>query len=234
MSDSHRSIAAIVLAAGGSTRMGEPKQLLSYQGCTLIEHAIQRAIDSGCEQVYVVVGAAASRIVPVVSSFRAHVVENICWQDGMSSSIRTGLEAAIAAGERLSGVLITLVDQPLVSSTTLRTLIETFQKATDLAVASEYAGGPGVPAVFSHDLFAELLSLRGPEGAKKLLVHHRERVVLLPVPEAAIDVDVPADYESLLARTCDGRNVGRNGNEVNVRQPRLDEGRGYDDAQDQR
>jgi molybdenum cofactor cytidylyltransferase len=199
MGDGNRRFAAIVLAAGGSRRMGRPKQLLPYAGRSLIEHAIQIAIDAGCGEVYAVVGAAANRIAPIVASTRAHVVENAHWQDGMAGSIRVGLDAADANGS-IKEILFTLVDQPLVTSAALAKLLEAFDNNAVPAAASLYAGGPGVPAVFSRTLFPELRALRGAEGAKTVLARHRDRLIILPLPEAAIDVDRPADYESLLAQ----------------------------------
>lgn len=191
------SMSLMILAAGASTRMGTPKQLLAYRGCTLIRHIAEVAITSVCQPIAVVLGANAERIKPEVSQLPIQIVENPLWEEGMSSSIRVGLKALLAMNPNLDAVVISLCDQPLVSSQTLNQLIETYHVTGNPIIASEYSETVGVPALFNHHLFSELMALKSTEGAKKLIKKHINRVFSVPFPEGAIDIDTPNDYERL-------------------------------------
>ncbi len=190
-------IGLIILAAGASTRMGNPKQLLLYQGCSFIRHITEVAIASVCQPIIVVLGANAERVKPEVSQLPVQIVENQQWQEGMSSSIRAGLEALLAVNPDLDAVAIALCDQPFVSSQTFNQLVETYYITSKPIIASEYAGTLGVPALFSHTLFSELMTLKSTEGAKKLIKKHSHEVFSVPFPKGAIDIDTPSDYEKL-------------------------------------
>ncbi|HEY9651446.1 MAG TPA: nucleotidyltransferase family protein, partial [Coleofasciculaceae cyanobacterium] len=120
------TIGLMILAAGSSTRMGMPKQLLLYQGCSFIRHIVEVAIASVCQPIAVVLGANAERIKPEVSQLPVQIVENQQWKEGMSSSIRVGLEALLTMNQNLDAVAIALCDQPFVSSQTLNQLVEAY------------------------------------------------------------------------------------------------------------
>jgi len=180
--------------------MGRPKQLLPYHGGTLLDHAISSASNAGCAEVYVVIGAQYGKTTSASIEAAVHFVENVTWYEGIASSIRAGVNAAISRNKNLEAVLITLTDQPLVGTEILGRLVASFFCRKTLAIASTYSGTLGVPAVFSCELFSELLSLRGEEGAKRVLLRHQEEIVSIPVSEAAFDVDVLSDYEALLQR----------------------------------
>ncbi|MBS1787463.1 MAG: nucleotidyltransferase family protein [Acidobacteria bacterium] len=192
------SIGAIVLAAGVSQRMGSPKQLLSFKGNSLLRHAVQTALGSRCRPVVVVLGAHADKLESEISDLPVTSIENRLWAEGMGSSIRTGIAGLEGVCEQAAGALVTLCDQPYVSSQTLDQLISVFEESRPLAVASEYAGSLGAPALFGRELFAELAALRSTEGAKQILKRHQHDVLHLSVPEARWDVDTPADYERLM------------------------------------
>jgi molybdenum cofactor cytidylyltransferase len=191
------SIGLVILAAGASTRMGTPKQLLFYQGCSFIRHITDVAIASVCQPIAVVLGANANRIKPEVSSLPVQIVENQQWQEGMSASIRVGLEALLAVNPNLEAVAIALCDQPFVSSQTLNQLVEVYHFTGQPIIASEYAETLGVPALFSRTLFSELMTLKSTEGAKTLIKKHNHQVFSISFPEGAIDIDTPNDYEQL-------------------------------------
>jgi molybdenum cofactor cytidylyltransferase len=191
------TIGLMILAAGASTRMGTPKQLLAYRGCTLILHVAEVAITSVCQPIVVVLGANAEQIKPEISQLPVHIVENQQWADGMSSSIRVGLEALLAVNQNLEAVAIALCDQPFVSSQTINQLIEAYHLTGKPIIASEYAGTLGVPVLFSRPLFSELMALKSNEGAKKLIKKHIHEVFSVPFPEGSIDIDTPTDYEQL-------------------------------------
>ena len=192
-----RTVGLMILAAGASTRMGTPKQLLTYRGCTLIRHMAEVAIASVCQPIAIVLGANGERIKPEISQLPLQIVENQQWQEGMSSSIQVGLEALLAVNQHLDAVAIALCDQPFVSPQTLNQLVEAYHLTGKPIIASEYAGTFGVPALFSHTLFSELMNLKNTEGAKQLIKRHIHEVFSIPFPNGAIDIDTPKDYEQL-------------------------------------
>jgi molybdenum cofactor cytidylyltransferase len=191
------TIGLMILAAGASTRMGTPKQLLAYRGCSLIRHMAEVAIASVCQPIAVVLGAHAEQIKPEISQLPVQIVENQQWTEGMSSSIWVGLEALLAVNQDLEAVAIALCDQPFVSSQTLDRIVEAYRFTGNPIIASEYAGTLGVPVLFSRSLFSELMALKSNEGAKKLIKKHIHEVFSVPFPEGSIDIDTPTDYEQL-------------------------------------
>jgi molybdenum cofactor cytidylyltransferase len=196
------AIAAVILAAGGSSRLGQPKQLLAYGGKSLLRRAGEAAVDSGCSPVLAVVGANAERMREELTGLPATIVENAAWERGMGASIKAGM-SAVAADPRVSASLLLLCDQPRVSCGVLRSLISSFAQSEALVAASAYAGSLGTPALFSRTLFEELLSLDDDEGAKRLIRRHAASSVTVPFPEGAFDIDTPDDAARL--RREDGR-----------------------------
>jgi molybdenum cofactor cytidylyltransferase len=198
------NVGIIVLAAGASTRMGEPKQLLRYRGATLLRRAVDAALGTGCDPVVVVLGADAERARAEVSDTAAVVVVNESWAEGMGSSIRVG----VAALDDARAALVTLCDNPLVTSSVLGRLVDAYLAERSLLVASEYESGGarvrGVPALFDRDLFPELSSLRGSEGARRIVERNASRATFVSVPEAAFDVDTPEDFAALGDASPDG------------------------------
>ena len=193
----YSTVGLIILAAGASTRMGTPKQLLLYRGCSLIRHITEVAIASVCQPIAIVLGANVERIKPEISQLPVQIVENQQWAEGMNSSIRVALEALLAMNPNLEAVAIALCDQPFVSSQTLNQLVEAYRLTSQPIIASEYAGTLGVPALFSGTLFSELMTLKSTEGAKHLIKKHIHEVFSVPFPEGSIDIDTPNDYEQL-------------------------------------
>ncbi len=188
--------AAVVLAAGASTRLGEPKQMLEAGGMTLLDRAVRTAFAAGCEPVVVVLGASAAAIAERCDLRRAWVVVNAGWAEGMGSSVRAGVELAAGFAE-VSGLVLMTCDMPGVSAEHLRALAGSGGEV----VASGYAGREGtgggggarrgVPAFFPRVSFAALLGLRGEAGARELL--REVRVIALAGGE--MDVDTPEDAE---------------------------------------
>ena len=199
---SAEQVGIIVLAAGASSRMGGPKQLLRYDGETLLRRAVRAALGSRCRPAVVVLGAQAEALRGEVVG--AQVVINEEWEEGMASSLRCGLRALEAAtSEPLAAAVLLLCDQPFVTSTVINRLLETYETERPLLVASEYeVGGEtarGVPALFSRALFSELMDLRGVGGAKRVIRRHASEAAFIAAPEAAFDVDTPEDYRRLAA-----------------------------------
>lgn len=190
------TIGMIILAAGASIRMGTPKQLLVYRGRSFLSQIVETAITSMCHPIVVVLGVNAQRFKPEVSHFPVQVVENLRWCEGMSASIKVGMEALV--NQNIEGVVITLCDQPFVSTQIINQLIAAYHSTGKSIVACEYAGTLGVPALFSRALFPELMKLDATAGAKYLIKKHSEQVFSVSFPEGAIDIDTPQDYEHLI------------------------------------
>jgi CTP:molybdopterin cytidylyltransferase MocA len=192
------TVAAIVLAAGASRRLGRPKQLLMHGGETMIERAIRLAHEGGAVPVIAVLGAHNELIREAVRLSDFTPVINSAWDQGISTSIQTGLAALEESASQTPGVLIVACDQPRLSAGHLRAMLEVFYaQATPAIVASAYQGVLGIPAVFPREAFAELRALCGDKGARILLMRPPCPLVALPFPGGEIDIDLPADMVHL-------------------------------------
>jgi len=187
----------IILAAGASTRLGHPKQQLRFKGKTLLQNAIDAAIGAGCFPVIVVLGANAGVIEPGLDDLPVRIIHNSQWEEGMASSIRSGIDEVQKAEPGVGDVIIMVCDQPFADSLLLNQLIEAKGSSGKKIAASFYNNTAGVPALFDIDLFPELLMLKGQEGAKKLLVRHNDEVALIPFPLGDVDIDTKDDYKAL-------------------------------------
>lgn len=190
------SAGLILLAAGGSARLGRPKQLLPYQGSTLLRNAAQMALSSCCHPVVIVLGAEADACRKELADLSVQITLNDQWARGMGGSIAAGVAALEKSG--VDAAVIMLCDQPGVTAEHIDLLVQTFRASGALIVASEYGGSAGVPALFARSLFPELTSLNLSHGAKPVIARHAGRVATVPFSAAAIDIDTPADYERLL------------------------------------
>jgi molybdenum cofactor cytidylyltransferase len=197
-------IAAIVLAAGGSSRMGRPKQLLDLRGLSLLRRTVDAALAADCRPVVVVLGAAADRMRRELDGLEVDAVHNEDWPDGIGGSISCGVASLRSHGERVRAALLLACDQPMISEGVIVRLIEAFDGSENGLVACEYSGTVGIPALFGQAHFRRLSELSGDRGAKSLLLEDPERVVRVPWPEGAADIDTPADYE----RLDNGHDVG--------------------------
>ncbi|MBD2439271.1 NTP transferase domain-containing protein [Nostoc sp. FACHB-110] len=191
------SVGLIILAAGASTRMGTPKQLLQYNQQSLIRHVAQIAIASVCQPVIVVLGSKAEVIQPEIQPLPIHIVINSDWHQGMSSSICAGIVALNAISPNAEAVVLMLCDQPLISTQLINHLVEIYHNNLKRIVACEYAFNLGVPALFPQTLFEQLMNLSGAVGAKFLIKKYAHNVVAIPFPEGLIDLDTPEDYAEL-------------------------------------
>lgn len=186
-------VAAIIIAAGASSRLGEPKQLLLLEGETLLGRAVRIAKEAGADPVLVILGANRERIEAEVDLSGVRVVGNNGWQEGMASSIRLGVEEVQKQPTPASGVLLAICDQPAVTSEHLARMIETFREHPASAVASTYAGKRGIPAIFPQKAFVDLLALTGDQGARGLLSQADRKVIEVPLAGGELDIDRPAD-----------------------------------------
>jgi len=200
-------VAVVVLAAGGSRRMGSPKQLLRIEGSTLVRRAAETALASRCQGVYVVVGAAAESVRREVLDLPLEVVENRDWERGMAGSIRAGIGAVEAARPEFDAAILAPVDQPRIHPALLDRLIEVFEGGEHGIVASAYAGTVGAPALFARRYFGELTALRGDRGAQPVLLARGAEVARIAFPEGSTDLNTPEDYQQFL--DADSRDAGR-------------------------
>jgi CTP:molybdopterin cytidylyltransferase MocA len=190
----HRSLHAIVLAAGASRRFGSPKQLVRFEGQLLIQRVIAAATELAGSAVTVVLGAHAAEVASNLPPGTASIVINRGWQEGIGSSIRLAVSRLPGACD---GVLVMLGDQPMVGSASLNRLAAAWRRQPRSIIASRYAAVTGVPAIFPRWCFNDLAALRGDQGARVLLSRYGDHVVRLSHPEAAVDIDYPEDLLEL-------------------------------------
>lgn len=183
-----RRIGALILAAGGSTRVGEPKQFLEFEGETLIRRIVHAARDAGCDPVVVAAGDTIARVRDEVAD--AEVIHNAHWQRGIGTSIKCG---AAQLRHRVDAVIILACDQPLVTPCLVRQLMS----CDAPIVACSYANTIGIPALFDSRYFDALAALPDERGAKSILEQHRDHLATIDFPEGAIDIDTRADYDAI-------------------------------------
>jgi xanthine dehydrogenase accessory factor len=191
--DAARSVVCAVLGAGGSSRLGRPKQLEIYAGKPLVRHVVDEVAAASCDAVAVVLGASASRIAPVLDGATVVVLANAAWDEGIASSIRAAVTWAEERGA--AALVLVLADQPLIDGAHVDRLVEAWRAGAP-AAASVYGGVLGVPALFDASLFGDLLALEGDRGAARVL-RGREDVARVSWPEGAVDVDTDADAAAL-------------------------------------
>lgn len=193
-------IAIVLLAAGSSSRMGKIiKQLLPWGSITLIEHMIGVAMASKAYELVVVLGANARQINDLISpASKCRIIENTEWEEGLSTSILHGVEYVRDTLPASDGVLIMLCDQPLLKSSYLDLMIDSFLNGDKNIVASNYGAKPGVPALFGKEYFPALCRKEITGGAQGLLAKNAADVIMLDPGLQVRDMDIPEEYELLL------------------------------------
>jgi molybdenum cofactor cytidylyltransferase len=192
-----RNIGAVVLAAGGSSRFGQPKQLLIFRGETLVSRAARAATEVRCIPVVVVVGEHGEAIRNELRETSAVLVENPDWQRGLGTSIRRGLEQLAGLAPQTDAAVLLTCDQPLVEARIIAALIAEQEKTGKPIVASSYANTLGVPALFHCSCFEGLVALPDDSGAKSLIAERPDDIASIAFEDGAIDIDTPADFERL-------------------------------------
>lgn len=177
--------------------MGQPKQLLPYHGKSLLQQAIQVATETTGKSI-VVLGAYAERLIEDSTIPGVEITINEAWEEGMASSIRTGLTKSMASFPGATAVIFMVCDQPFVTAQLLQELILKHHETGLPIAASRYQNSMGTPALFHKSIFAELLKLEGDAGAKKIIRAHQGAVGAVDFPFGNIDIDNIADYEKLL------------------------------------
>ncbi len=193
------SCALILLAAGASTRMGRPKQLLPVNGQPLLRQVVETALAAPVAPVLVVLGAHAAEIRPCLDGLPVQIVVHAGWAEGMGSSLRVGMEALAAVQPAPGGVVIALGDEPGFSADHVLRLIETHRVTHQPIVASAYGEVRRPPVFFSAKYFPALRALQGDAGAGPLLRAHAPEVATVNLA-VVHDLDAPADYADYLKR----------------------------------
>lgn len=192
-------IAILILAAGSSSRMGTPKQLLPWRKTTLIECSIEQALALQKASVYVVLGAYYKLIYNKICHFPVTVIHNTNWQSGIGSSISFGIKKIVEQDNLLyDAVLISLIDQPLIDNQHLERLITIYRQNENTFVATGLKDRVGVPAIIPSSHFYDLLHLQEDFGAKYII--KKNKVITIPVFDKGIDIDTKEEYEALLKK----------------------------------
>jgi molybdenum cofactor cytidylyltransferase len=192
-----KKIGIVILAAGQSSRMGTPKQLLTYNGNSLIDKVIDTAISSNLSPVVLVLGAFKAEIEVNILRDGISIVENTQWNEGMAGSVRIGLEKLIEISPNIEGVIFMVCDQPFVNTEILEALIKIQAETGFDAAACRYNGKIGTPALLLKSHFNALFQLKGDTGARKILLENSEKVAIVDFDAGIFDIDTPEDYQKL-------------------------------------
>lgn len=186
----------IILCAGGSTRLGRPKQLLRRRGRTLLRNTASLAQTVTPGQVVAVVGAHPYRIRSALRDCGAgvHIIENSRWHDGMAGSLRRGLEALPS---HATAALVLVTDQPLITAADLKQLVAAWSRQPQRAAAARYSDRLGIPAILPRRLWREATHASGDVGAREILRRPGARITTVSLPAAGIDIDTEKDLSAL-------------------------------------
>ena len=187
----------IILAAGSSSRLGQPKQLVTFRQKTLLQRTVDAASSLDFVSRVIVLGAQRERIEEATNLGRFHVAYNQEWSEGIASSIRAGIRYSQVLNPNIAHLMFLLSDQPFVTTSLLRTLRERHAETSSGITASGYADNVGVPAILSQDFFAELLKMSGDQGAKKIINQHKPHVKVVNFDQGHFDIDTPEDLLAL-------------------------------------
>ncbi|NIG57415.1 NTP transferase domain-containing protein [Chitinophaga sp. Cy-1792] len=185
----------IILAAGNSSRLGKPKQLLLLQEKTLLQKITDTAIESNLGPVLVVLGAYAPDIQQSIAGRNVKIIVNENWKSGMGSSVACGINALLRLYSNVTSAFLLVCDQPFIEAR----LLHRMAAINAPMVACKYNNTFGTPALFQQDFFPELQALGSHEGAKKILSAHQELVKTVDFPQGSIDIDTLSDYETVLS-----------------------------------
>lgn len=187
----------ILLAAGGSTRLGQPKQLLSLQGKTLVERTLVTMQEAIPNTITLVTGGSAKEVSAKIDANNVSIAYNPAWPTGMASSIKTGLENLMQHSPNVNAVIICLCDQPFLTIQNLKDLQDSYINSDKKIIASLYNELESVPALFDQSIFPDLLALKGQEGARKVIRNAKDDLRSLPFPKGIYDVDTPEAWENV-------------------------------------
>jgi molybdenum cofactor cytidylyltransferase len=195
-------VAAVVLAAGGSVRMGQAKQLLPVNGQPMVRRVTEAVCLAGLDQVVVVVGAYAEEVRDALAGLPVDTVVNPAWAEGMSTSVQEGLRVLRS---EIGAALVVLADQPALVPELIRALVDRYRATGALIVAPFYGGQRGNPVLFDRALFPELLAVQGDRGGRRVIARYRGQVERVLVDDVAVmaDIDTRQDYVKILGAESD-------------------------------
>lgn len=193
----NENIGLMILAAGASSRLGHPKQLVKFEDKPLLQHMVDIGQEVDVLERVLVLGAKSELIQEVIITGTFSTIHNYEWQKGMSTSIHVGLKSLRSKCPDLQHVIIILSDQPFVTVEILNQLIASQDDSNPCITTCSYANQMGVPAIFSHHFFKDLLGLKGDQGARKIIQKNLDHVRAIPFSKGAIDIDTPDDLEHL-------------------------------------
>lgn len=199
MTHSKNKTGIIILAAGNSSRLGQPKQLLAYNGTNLLKNTVERAkLVPNCE-VIVVTGSNCKLIEEQLDAAKINISYNADWESGMSSSIVKGLKDLLLISPDTEKCIISVCDQPFISNSVFESLLKNYHESGKGIVASAYAQTLGTPVLFNKKYFKDLLELKGQEGAKKIIGKFMDDIVAVSFEKGNIDIDTQEDYNRLIS-----------------------------------
>jgi molybdenum cofactor cytidylyltransferase len=193
------NISLILLAAGESSRLGTPKQLLMYRGKNLMQHTIDQTQEMGLDTV-LVLGAFSDQILEQVDTNNIKVVLNENWREGLASSIRYGLGQVLQSNPDTEAVILVLCDQPFLTTEILEQILEKYYNSGLPIVHCNYGEATGPPTLFHKSMFPHLLKLQGHDGAKKVINIFRDKLALVDFPDGKWDIDTKEDYQQFIAK----------------------------------
>jgi len=194
---SSEKIGIVILAAGASKRLGEPKQLLKYDHKNLLQRTIDAAVNSVAGTVVIVLGANADQISHEINKSGINVIVNTEWEEGMASSIKIGLNELLFISPSIDAVILMVCDQPHISSELINDIINKQKETGKSIVTCDYGEAFGPPALFHRSLFNELMHLKGDVGARKIIHLHSNDVATILFTKGKIDIDTKEDYNTL-------------------------------------
>lgn len=188
-------LSILILAAGNSSRLGYPKQLIEFEGQTLIERITEIALTVS-DDILIVLGGNAEMIMPKLERFKDTISTtfNPDWHQGMGTSIGVGVEKL---ADKSDLILILLSDQPFISKVLLQNMLQTFANSQNPIVSCVYNQQLGVPMLFDKTVFKELLNLKGERGAKSFLNHYKNSISTVDFPQGIFDIDTIEDVKKL-------------------------------------
>ena len=191
-------IGVLILAAGGSRRLGKPKQLLRYEQESLLLRIVNSVLKLQDILPMVVVGAQRELMMQELAAKPVDVIYNERWESGLATSIAVGLSGILQKNERLQGCLFVVCDQPFLNTAVLQQILDKQLQPDKGIVAAAYDGTVGTPVFFRRKYFEKLLQLSQDEGAKKVVTRHLSDLVMVPFAEGATDIDTQEDYSRLI------------------------------------